>query len=99
MGDSLELQGGNVARKAGHNAGHFPRSHAVPGSPYSTAFGDSVVLLEPTNRVGRGADIEAGVANGGSKQITAVKGGEGPIQRHRKGTRVKKENEYEDVSS
>lgn len=71
---SLKLQSTNLAHEAFHKHHHLPRSQLVSGGPARPAFGDAVVLRQPSGRVGRRPDIQRGMTDRGSQEIAAVKG-------------------------
>lgn len=73
----LELEGGDVGREAGNNAGHLPRSETGARGPNGTSLNTAVMLGEAAGRVGTGADVDTGMADGGAEKVAAVEGGNG----------------------
>lgn len=49
----LELQGSNLAREASNKAAHLPGPQRVSRCLDRTAFGLPIMLLQPTDGVGR----------------------------------------------
>jgi len=54
----------------------------MPRGPHGAALGLSIVLPQATNRVWGGADIEAGVADGGAEEVAAVECWNRTMERH-----------------
>jgi hypothetical protein len=71
-----------LTREARDYDSHLPWSHRMARSPHGAALGLSIVLSQATNRVWGGADVEAGVADGGAEEITAVECWNRTIERH-----------------
>lgn len=72
--DVLKLQGADHAREARHYAHHLPWPQAVARCPRRAALGFTVVLVQASRGMGRGSDVERGMADGASEDVDHVEG-------------------------
>lgn len=61
--DLLELERGDLGRKAADNAGHLPRAQRIAGSAHSAALGLAVMLPESSYGIRSRADVEIRVSD------------------------------------